>query len=198
MNEKYERLRAFLRSFPRDCEKKKDLLGLPSQTRKEYIYWVKYFNIDGRMKPLNVIRELRMFKKDNIYFKSEMLGYDLTKMGCFDKYDMYTSSKKVVSIVTNAMIYGGIKLKNLSCSYEYIDISYNRGGMRKIVKFDSENYNLDWVGEIRDSSIFVNIKDTAYNKSFMDFEYDYFNQSSDFVSNLIERVNNQEIYFFRW
>ena len=202
--ENYEKLKNFLRAFPRNIEAKKDLLKLKDkQLLKDYYLYRAYFKIDRRLKPANVIKELKKFKRKNIFFKSEELGIDLTKHKDFDFNDKYNSSRKLIAIVTDAMLDEGLTLNSISSEYRSVDIRYNVTQSRKVVVFDTVEFNLEFMNKLPDD-IYINISrasggySSAYNKNGLDFIYDYHNQSNDFAVNLMPMIEDVNLFIYRF
>lgn len=202
--ENYDKLRTFLRHFPRDVKSKKDLLKIKDKKLlKDYYKYKIYFKIDGRLKPENVIRELKRYRKTCLKFKSEELGFDLSKKDFFDKYDKYKSSRKLVAQVTDAMLGKDIKLTKLRYDYKSFDISYGKKVVRKVVTFRTQNRNLEFMENLEDD-IYINLRNaeggynSAYNKNGLDFIYDYHNQSNDFAQNLAPLIEDSDLYIYRY
>jgi len=204
----YDKLRSFLSAFPKYIEAKKDLLKLKDKSLLiQYYAYRNYFRVDKRLTPANVIRELKKFKRDNIYFKSEELGIKLYKMSYFDSADKYSSSSKLVAIFTNSLLGKNIKLNKLFSEYRTIDISYRKGVSRKIVEFEITPFTVDFMEDLPDD-IYINIVhadgengneySSSYNKNGFDFVYDYHNSSNDYAMKLKDNVDNQELYLFRF
>ena len=202
--ENYEKLKNFLRAFPRNIETKKDLLKLKDKRLlKDYYTYRTYFRIDKRLKPANVIKELKRFKRKNIFFKSEELGINLTKHKDFNAKDKYDSSRKLISIVTDAMLDEGLTLKSISTEYRNVDIRYKVTERRKVVIFDTVEFNLEFMNKLPDD-VYINISrasggySSAYNKNGLDFIYDYHNQSNDFANNLMPMIEDINLFIYRF
>jgi hypothetical protein len=194
----YSKLKAFISAFPNSAETKKDLLKIKDKTLLiKYYAYREYFNIDKRLKPANTLRELKRYKADNLKFKSEELGIDLTKNSAFTDTDKYTSSSKLIAQVTKAMLGKGIKLNSISAEYREIDIRYKVTSQRKIILFDTQKDNLDFMASLKDD-VYVNVGNTAYNKNGLDFDYDYHNQSNDFANNLMDYIREENLFLYRF
>jgi len=202
--ENYEKLKSFLKAFPRNIETNKDLLKLKDKKLlKDYYTYKAYFRIDMRLKPARVIEELKKFKRKNIFFKSEELGIDLTKHKDFDSNDKYDSSRKIIAIVTDAMLSKGIKLNSISTEFRNVDIRYNTTQNRKVVVFDLVELNLEFMSNLPDD-IYINISkasggySSSYNKNGLDFIYDYHNQSNDFAVNLMPMIDDVNLFIYKF
>lgn len=202
--ENYDKLRTFLRHFPHDVKSKKDLLKIKDKKLlKDYYKYKIYFKIDGRLKPENVIKELKRYRKTCLKFKSEELGFDLSKKDFFDEHDKYKSSRKLVAQVTDAMLGKDIKLTKLRYDYKTFDISYGKKVVRKVVTFRTQNRNLEFMENLEDD-IYINLRNaeggynSAYNKNGLDFIYDYHNQSNDFAQNLAPLIEDSDLYIYRY
>jgi len=201
--ENYSKLRSFLSAFPAYVETKKDLLKLrDKKLLAQYYIYRSYFHIDRRLKPSNVIRELRRFKYDNIYFKSEELGIDLTKHQDFNDKDLYTSSSKIIAKVTKAMLNHDVRLNSISTEYRSIDVRYKVTQTKKVVVFDTQNnHNIQFIEDLPPQYM-INIAHakggytSAYNKHALDFIYDYHNQSNDFAQNLEPMIEDINLFIY--
>jgi hypothetical protein len=194
----YSKLKAFVSAFPKNVETKKDLLKVKDKTLLiKYYAYREYFNIDKRLTPANTLKELKRYKADNLKFKSEELGIDLTKNTSFNEADKYTSSSKLIAQVTKAMLGKGIKLNSISSEYREIDVRYKVKSQRKIILFDTQNDNLDFMASLKDN-VYVNIGNTAYNKNGLDFDYDYHNQSNDFANNLLDYIKEENLFLYKF
>lgn len=203
--ENYTKLKAFISAFPRNIESKKDLLKLKDKTllKKYYIYRA-YFKIDNRLKPSNVIAELKRFKERNIYFKSEQLGIDLTKNNEFNDTDKYTSSSKIIAKVTDAMLNTDIKLHSVHTEFKNIDVRYKVTESKKCVVFDTNNdlefFNYlpdDYRVNIWQSTENGKINKSSYNKTGLDFLFDYHNQSNDFATQLAPIIDEKILFIYK-
>jgi hypothetical protein len=194
----YQKLKAFLSVFPKWVETKKDLLSIKDKRLVlQYYAYRSYFRIDKRLKPENVIKELKKFKWDNIYFKSEELGIELYKNPAFTSTDKYKSSGKLIAKATKAMLDKNIKLKKIHSEIKTIDIGYKRKGKRKIVTFDTERDNLNFLEDL-DDNVYVNIGGSSYNKNVFDFVYDYHNQSEDFFNHFEDFIREDNFFLYNW
>lgn len=205
--ENYNKLKAFLKSFPKWCETKKDLLKIKDkQLLSDYESYKIYFRItDKRKKPATVIKELKKFKRTNIFFKSEELGIDLVNHPDFNKHDYYKSSGKLIAKVTDAMLDTNCKLNSISTSKDKIDIRYKVEKNRKTVHFDN-NDNFDFMKKM-DDSYYINITKSqgngktyksSYNKNGLDFIYDYHNQSNDFAEHLEPLIEDKTLLIYKY
>ncbi len=200
----YNNLKSFLNRFPKWVESKADLLKIQDKSLiAEYYSWRSYFHIDLRYKPLTVINELKKFKYDNIYFKSEELGIDLTKNPAFDIYDKYTSSNKLIARTTKAMLGQNIQLEYINAEYKSIEIGYKQTAVRKVIDFKQSNgaLNVEFLENMSDTT-WINIAHAsggykcAFNKNNFDFVYDYHNMSNDFANNLKPFVDECDIFIY--
>jgi hypothetical protein len=200
--ENYNKLKAFISAFPNNVESKKDLLKLKNKTLlQDYYMYRLYFNIDSRKKPSNVIKELRKFKYDNIYFKSEELGIDLTIHKDFNSKDRYTSSSKLIAKVTKAMLGESLTLKSITSEYRNVDVRYKVTESRKVILFDTVQNSFEFMNNLSDST-FINISkadggySSSYNKNGLDFLHDYHNQSNDFANNLNPLIEDLNLFIY--
>jgi hypothetical protein len=205
--ENYDKLKDFLRLFPRNIESKKDLFKAKDKTLVfKFELYKKYFRIDGRKRPDNVIKELKKFKKDNIFFKSEELGVKLYKDSNFNSADRYTSSSKLGAIFTKALLGTGVKLTSYNIEYRTFPTGYKQESTRKALDFKTDVLNLDFMENLP-VNFRINIRhadsetgkiyDSNYNKNGLDFIHDYHNQSNDFANNLNKAVVNQDMFIYK-
>lgn len=204
--ENWTKLRDFITNFPKNIESKRDLFKTKDiRLIAEYESWKSYFKIDRRLKPLNVIRELKRYKRDCLKFKAEELHLSKHEVNTyFDDKDKYTSSYKLSARVTRAMLGSGTILKSMKVEYKNIDLRYKQKGYRKIFRFKSERDGLAFVENLPDN-IYINVAHadgngrkyrSAYNKGAFDFVYDYHNQSNDFAENLLPYIFQDDIYLY--
>ena len=200
----YDKLKSFIRAFPSNIESKKDLLKIKNKTLlKDYYKYKAYFKIDRRIKPSNVIRELKKYKQDNLRFKSEELGINLFKNDAFDSNDKYKSSSKIIAKVTKAMLGEQLTLNSISTEYRTVDVRYKVQESRKVVIFDTEQNSFEFMNNLSDN-MFVNVSEavggysSSYNKNGLDFLYDYHNQSNDFAKHLDPKINDTTLYIYKY
>lgn len=173
---------------------KKDLLKLKPAQLKEYFTFKAFLKIDKRFKPSTVLREFKKYKKTAIKFKSHDIGLNLTKTTYFDDKDKFRSSKKLSAVVTDAIQASNLKLDGIKEKFESVDIRYNESRIKKVLKLDIDS--VDFLEELPES-YYINIDGTSYNKNGLDFIFDYFNQSNDYVENLSNKVDRKEIRIYK-
>jgi hypothetical protein len=181
-----------LRKKLRPYDTKKDLLRAKPEVQKDYWKFRLLLGVtDKRFSPKRVKTEFAKFTSSALAFKSEALNYNLSMVSDFDKYDTYRSSSKLVARVTSAMVEGGVQnLQSISVQTESIDVMYKTTKQFKTVKVRIKQEFITFVKELP-SDIYINVNGTIYNKNGLDFEYDYHNQSNDYVRNILPAVDDQ-------
>lgn len=171
-------------------DSKKDLIKLDSNTLQEYYLFRAFLGEnDKRHKPKTVRDNFKLYKRTAIKFKSDVLGYNLSKDEHFDKYDRYRSSNKIGAKVTDALFKNDVKLESFKVGYENIDTSYNSKQRKLVVTIKIPNSDLDFVEDLP-PNVYINIDGTAYNKNGLDFIRDYYEMSNDFATNLKQKTSD--------
>lgn len=183
MSDEYARLQGLLKAL-RPYDTKKDLLRAPSNVRKDYQLFRAFLKTDRRWAPKRFREEANKYRATALVFKSSKLNFDLSKTGYFDDNDKYKSSRKRIAKVTDALVKYDAKLERILETTQTIDVSYNKKSSRKVIKVDlAPDFSWSFLEALPDG-FYVNINGTAYNKSGLDFLYDYHNKSEDFIKNL--------------
>jgi hypothetical protein len=196
--ENYTKLKEFIRLFPNDVKKKKDLLRIKNKRiLLKYFSYKKYFHIDNRLNPKNTIKELKKFKRRNIFFKSEELGISLLNNYAFNDSDYYDTSTKFIAKVTNAMLGHETNLVRINYERKTFYIGYQNQVTARVVAFDLiDNHNLDFLIDLP-MNYYININGTSYNKNGADFLFDYHNPSNDYKEQLMSKVKDINLFIYK-
>ena len=193
--DRFVRMRRELKQY----KSKKDLLRADKSFLKDYFSFVKFLGEDARLRPDNHYTQFKKYKQSGLKFKSHYLGINLSLNKAFDVFDRYQSSKKIIAIVTNAMVRAKTKLTYIASSFNNVDVAYKKTRRLKTIQFKiKENFNdsFDFFNFLP-TNYYVNIDGTSYNKNGLDFHHDYLNQSNDFVDNLLESVESFDMFIYR-
>jgi len=180
-------------------ETKKDLSYQPKHVRDEYIIFTELLKVDKRKKPGNVLLEFERYKKTGLAFKSHALGFDLSKIKDL-RNQKYKSGSGMAAKVTDALAREGDRLEAFDVTRKKIDIAYNRTRLRKVISFQRLQVG-DFKFMLRlPDNFFVNIGDTAYNKSAFEFVHDVRNMSASFEENLVPLFedSDESLSIYKW
>jgi len=176
---------------------KKDLVKLKAGELKKYLKYRTYLRVDGRLKPLNVIRQFKKYRKTSRYFKAIDLHFNphnFTLRGVL-LADKYKAGRSLASYVTTAMQEFETELNDIHKETRQIDVAYNRRKTKQGLTIKVSD--LDFMQGLP-NNIYINIDGTAYNKNGLDFIHDYLNQSEDFVGHgLMTSADSMDIFIYR-